>query len=175
MSFIKFTSPKGTAVYPSLTRPDTRFNAEGVYKTGLELPKKEADGLVEKLKEIFVEEFGAKKLAGAKFPFKENEDGTVTFNFKSKTAPKLFDAKGQPIKNAADLKIGGGSKIKCAVAAKAYNAGGATGVVCYLNAVQIIDLVEFGGSPFGAEEGSFEAAAEEKFADAAESSEDIEF
>jgi hypothetical protein len=170
MSITKITTPKGTAVYPSLTRPDTRYNAEGVYKTGLSLTKKEAGEIIDKLKEVYTEEFGAKKLSSAKLPYKEQEDDSVVFNFKSKQAPKLFDSKGNPVKNAADLRIGGGSVIKVSAAMKAYNAGGTTGVTMYLNAVQIIDLVEYSGSPFGAEEGGFEAAAEEKFKD-----EEVEF
>jgi hypothetical protein len=171
----KFTSPKGTAVYPSLTKPDTRYNAEGVYKTGLELKGKDAEGLKETLKEVFIEEFGAKKMSGAKLPMKENEDGSITFNFKSKNQPKVFDAKGNPVKNLADLRLGGGSVIKVAAAAKAYNAGGNTGVTLYLNAVQIIDLVEYNGSPFGQEEGNFEAAAEEKFSETSADDSEVDF
>ena len=171
----KFVTPKGKAVYPSLTRPDTRYNEEGVYKTGLTMSEKDAQKFMEMLKEVYTEEFGAKKLPSAKLPFKKNDDGSVVFNFKSKNAPKLFDSKGNPIKDISELRVGGGSTIKIAGAAKAYNAGGATGVTCYLNSVQVIDLVEYSSSPFGAEEGGFEAAASEKFADATEESEDVDF
>lgn len=172
----KFVTPKGRAVYPSLVRPDTRYNEEGVYKTGLEMSEKDAEKFVEDLKACYTEEFGAKKLASAKLPFKKNDDGSIVFNFKSKNAPKIFDAKGNPIKDASDLRVGGGSVIKVAGAMKAYNAGGSTGVTCYLNSVQIIDLVEYNGSPFGAEEGGFEAAAQEKFGESkAEEAEDVDF
>lgn len=172
----KFVTPKGRAVYPSIIRPDTRYNEEGVYKTGLEMSAKDAEKFVEDLKACYTEEFGAKKLASAKLPFKKNDDGSIVFNFKSKNAPKIFDAKGNPIKDASDLRVGGGSVIKVAGAMKAYNAGGSTGVTCYLNSVQIIDLVEYNGSPFGAEEGGFEAAAQEKFGESkAEEAEDVDF
>jgi hypothetical protein len=174
----KFVTPKGRAVYPSIIRPDTRYNEEGVYKTGLELSPKDAEKLVEDLKACYVEEFGAKKLPSAKLPFKKNDDGTLVFNFKSKNAPKIFDAKGNPIKDPSELRVGGGSVVKIAGAMKAYNAGGATGVTCYLNSVQIISLVEWGGSgPFSAEEGDFEAAAEEKFGEKekAAETEDVDF
>ena len=170
----KFVTPKGKAVYPSLTRPDTRYNEDGVYKTGMEFTAKEAEKFMETLKGVYVEEFGAKKLPSAKLPFKKNDDGTVVFNFKSKNMPKIFDSKGNPIKDLSELRIGGGSSLKIAGAAKAYNAGGNTGVTCYLNSVQVIDLVEYNGSPFGAEEGGFEAAASEKFAEA-EATEDVDF
>lgn len=170
----KFVTPKGRAVYPSVIRPDTRYNEEGVYKTGLEMSEKDAEKFVEDLKACYTEEFGAKKLSSAKLPFKKNDDGTYVFNFKSKNAPKLFDAKGNPIKDTSELRVGGGSVFKIAGAMKAYNAGGTTGVTCYLNSVQIIDLVEYNGSPFGAEEGGFEAAAEEKFGES-KVTEDVDF
>lgn len=170
----KFVTPKGKAVYPSLTRPDTRYNEDGVYKTGMLFSEQEADKFMDTLKEVYSEEFGAKKLSSAKMPFKKNDDGTVTFNFKSKNAPKIFDSKGNPIKDISELRIGGGSTLKIAGAAKAYNAGGNTGVTCYLNSVQVIDMVEYSSSPFGAEEGGFEAAASEKFAEA-EEAEDVDF
>lgn len=174
MSITKFTSPKGRASYPSLTSPDTRFSAEGVYKTGLIVSEKDAEKLIETLKEVFVEEFGAKKLNTAKMPYKANDDGTVTFNFKSKQKPKLFDSKGQPIRDSVELKVGSGSVVKIAGAAKAYNAGGSSGVTLYLNAVQIIDLVEYSSSPFGAEDGSFEAS-EETFSATEKEEEAIDF
>lgn len=170
----KFVTPKGKAVYPALTRPDTRYNEEGVYKTGLLFSEKEAEKFIETLKEVYVEEFGAKKLPSAKLPYKQNEDGTVAFNFKSKNAPKIYDSKGNPIKDVSELRIGGGSTLRINGAAKAYNAGGSTGVTCYLNSVQVIDLVEYNSSPFGAEEGGFVAAASEKFAEA-EEAEDVDF
>jgi hypothetical protein len=170
----KFVTPKGRAVYPSVIRPDTRYNEEGVYKTGLEMSAKDAEKFVEDLKACYTEEFGAKKLASAKLPFKKNDDGSIVFNFKSKNAPKLFDAKGNPIRDTSDLRVGGGSVFKVAGAMKAYNAGGSTGVTCYLNSIQIIDLVEYNGSPFGAEEGGFEAAAEEKFGES-KVAEDVDF
>lgn len=170
----KFVTPKGRAVYPSVIRPDTRYNEEGVYKTGLEMSAKDAEKFVEDLKACYTEEFGAKKLASAKLPFKKNDDGSIVFNFKSKNAPKLFDAKGNPIRDTSDLRVGGGSVFKIAGAMKAYNAGGSTGVTCYLNSIQIIDLVEYNGSPFGAEEGGFEATAEEKFGES-KVAEDVDF
>ena len=42
-----YTSPKGTASYPWLNRPDTKFNANGVYTTRLIIPSKEAQEFVD--------------------------------------------------------------------------------------------------------------------------------
>lgn len=138
-------TPKGTAGYLNLLVPDTRFDPEGKYKANITLSAEQAEKLVELFKEEAVDELGPKKAAKAKMPGKENEDGSVTFTFKSKSKPKLFDAKGNPIKNADDLRIGGGSTIRVKGAAKAYENGANIGVTLYLNEVQIIKLVEYGG------------------------------
>jgi hypothetical protein len=44
-----FTSPIGTAVFPWITKTDTRFNADGVYKTELSVPFEEAQSFIAKL------------------------------------------------------------------------------------------------------------------------------
>ena len=150
------TSPKGTASYPWLTKPDTKFSAEGVYKTGLTVKGKDAQAFQEDIKAAFIDEFGQSKLAKAHLPWKEEEDGSVTFNFKSKMKPRLFDSKGQAITN--DPAVSGGSVIKVSCAFGPYNKGANMGVALYLNAVQIIELVEYSSSPFGEEEGGYVAS-----------------
>lgn len=151
-----FVSPKGTAAYAWLTKADTKFNPEGTFKTSLVVPKKDAEPFMAQIKEAFVEEQGTKKLAKANLSYEENEDGTVTFKFKSKQKPKLFDSKGKPI--TGDVSVGNGSKIKVAGGFGPYDKGANAGVALYLNSVQIIDLVEWtGSSAFGEEEGSFVA------------------
>lgn len=186
----QFTSPKGHASWPKLTKPDYEHDPKGIYKTGLVVKAEDAEELKEMLKEVFVEEFGAKKLATAKMPYKELDDGTVAFSFKMyaervdkktnevvKQSPKLFDSKGNPIKDPKELRIGGGTYMRVAGAAKAYSKGGNTGVTMYLNSAQILKLVEYGGaSPFSADdEGDFEATAEAKFSDSSTDSDDIDF
>lgn len=149
-----FVTPKGTAAYPWLTKADTKFSAEGVYKTSLVLSASEAKAFQEDIKAAFVEEFGQSKLAKAHLPWKE-EDGNVIFNFKSKIKPRLFDSKGKAITN--DPAVSGGSVIKVSGAFGPYNKGANMGVALYLNAVQIIELVEYSSSPFGEEEGGYVA------------------
>ncbi len=154
----KITTPKGVAMYPWLNKPDTKWSTEGVYKLSLAVPNddKECIELCEKIREAFVDEFGNKKLAKAIFPFKDDGEGNIVFSFKSKKQPRLFNAKGQPLKNTEDLKVGGGTIAKVAASINPYDKGINTGVSLYLNAVQIIELVEFGSkSMFGEEEGSF--------------------
>lgn len=148
----KYVTPKGIAGYPKLTRPDTKFNAEGVYSTSLTMDKKTAQPLIDKIEEAYTEEFGAKALPKANWPYKE-EDGQVTFKFKSKQKPKLFDAKGTPIKEAAELSVGSGSVLKVSGSISCRAVSGKNYATLYMNAVQIIDLVEYSSSPFEAEDG----------------------
>ena len=54
-----------------------------------------------------------------------------------------------------NLNVGTGSTIKVACGLSTYSAGGNTGVTMYLNAVQVIDLVEFGSNAFSAEDGGY--------------------
>lgn len=169
----KYVSPKGTAGYPKLTRPDTKFKAEGEYSTALSMDKKSAQPLIEQIKQAFVEEFGAKAEPKANYPFKE-EDGQVTFKFKSKNKPKLYDSHGKPIKAVDELNIGSGSTLKVAGAISCRQVSGKYYATLYMNQVQVINLVEFSSSPFGQEEGDFTA---EDVAPAAssESDEEVEF
>ena len=46
MAKAKFTSPKGTAMWPWLSKPDTRFDAEGKYKSDLLVKKEDAKEIV---------------------------------------------------------------------------------------------------------------------------------
>lgn len=172
----KYVSPKGTAGYPKLTRPDTKFKAEGEYSTSLTMGKKIAAPLVAQIEEAYVEEFGAKAVAKANYPFKEDDEGNITFKFKSKNKPKLFDAGGKPIKDE-ELNVGSGSVLKVAGAISCRAVSGKNYATLYMNQVQVIDLVEFSGSPFGAEEGSFvaEEPAAGFGADTSDTNEEVDF
>lgn len=159
MSYKYFITNRGIAVYPKLIKPDTKFDAEGVFKTGLKMSREAAQPLVDLAKECFTDEYGPKKLSTAQMPFKdvEGEEDSVEVSLKTKERPKFFDRRGSPIKNVDALKLGGGSTLKIKGAMKAYTSGGKMGVSLYINEVQIIDLKEFGGSSFTEEEGSFDA------------------
>ena len=152
MAKAKFTSPKGAAMWPWLSKPDTRYDAEGKYKSDLIVKKEDAKEFVELAKQVFIEEFGEKSLSKAKWPYmNDDEAGGLKIRAKSSKKPMLVDAKGNVIKG--DLAVGNGSTIKLAGVLTSYSAGGNIGVTAYLNAVQIIDLVEFGGSQFEEEDG----------------------
>ena len=93
MAKAKYTSSKGTAMWPWLAKPDTRFDAEGKYKTDLLVKKEDAQEFVDMAKQIFIEEFGEKSLAKAKWPFmNDDEAGGIKIRAKSSKKPTLFDA-----------------------------------------------------------------------------------
>lgn len=144
------------------------------------------DAAVEQMKEELAEKKGAaaaKKIKLADKPWKPEEDkdtgkptGNILFNFKLKAkvksrktdevyeqSPHIFDAKGKRI--AVVPRIGGGSQVKVsAQLVPFYTAQVGAGLSMRLKAVQLIELVEFGGGNassygFGEEEG-YEASDE---------------
>lgn len=173
----RFTSPAGTAVYPYLNQPDTKFDAAGVYKTKLSMPIADAESLMAQLEDLHKQALAdakkansGKRIKEAELPFLVNEeDGTVAFSLKlkAKVTPKngkpfeqvvaLFDAKGAPLSRS--VKIGGGSTIKCAFEAVPFFAAQVgAGITLRLLAVQVLDLKTFGGASadafgFGVEDG----------------------
>jgi len=176
----RLLSVKGTAVYPWLTEPDTRFNADGEYSVQLKVPEEEATGMI-KVIEATWEEY-RKTLTGAKakkaptslgynieYDDEGVETGFVLFKFKTKAsyiskktgkrmemAPDLFDAKGKPLKGLKALWSG--SIIKVNYSPAGYESGVNLGVTLRLNAVQVIELRKGGSGDassygFGEEEG----------------------
>lgn len=83
----------------------------------------------------------------------------------------FFDARGRKMKTAPT--IGGGSTLKLGVTMRPYvvDSSGQVGVTFYLNAVQVIDLVSYGGRDasaygFGEEDGyEYDEDAASQFAD----------
>ena len=164
----KFVSPKGTAGYPKLTRPDTKFKAEGEYSTTLTMNEKDGKAFLDKIKEACAEEAGNKAAQGAQYPCKV-EDGQYVFKFKSKNKPKLYDSHGKPITETEELRVGSGSVLKVAGSMSFPKVEGKQYASLYMNQVQIVDLVEYGNSPFGDEGGGFSAATEAAAEDESES------
>lgn len=175
----RFVSPKGTASYPYLTKPDTKFNPDGEYKVSLIVAGAAASKTIDFLTEQHdaavsnaKKENSGKRVKEGELPFIENDDGTVTFKFKlkAKVIPKngnqfeqkpiLFDAKGKPL--VGEPKVGGGSTIKvCYEVVPYYTAIAGAGVSLRLKAVQIIELKEYSG---GGNAESYGFCEEEGFA-----------
>lgn len=171
---MKFTTPKGKAVYPHLKRPDVKFHDLGQYKADILVPIEEAKPLMQKLLNMWKMECGtaANKFDNFMFTVETDEDGEPTgqvlFKLRVKNKlrkdgeiwdrkPKLFDASLTPCPNANPF---GGSTM--AVSAEAYawsTKDGRKGVSLQPLAVQIVNLVEgkdnadAGGFGFEATEG----------------------
>jgi hypothetical protein len=175
---VTFTTPKGIAQYPWLSKPDTKFSEEGDYKVNLVLSKQDALPILKQINEVYAENYEkeVKKANGKEVkksvpPYAEEFDdagqptGNVILRFKSKAAykPAIFDAKGIPM---IDSNIWGGSEIKVNGSVAPYFTSliGA-GVALRLRAVQVIQYVEggSGGADRFGEEVGYEHKAAETF------------
>jgi hypothetical protein len=132
-----FTTPKGAAGYPHLFQPD-EYKGSSKYKVSLTLTAEAAAPLLELIEEERLE-LGKKAKTSPGNPYKANDDGTLTFKFSSKMAPKIVDSAGNRI--ADEIRIGGGSIIQVKGTFKAYEGLGG-GVSAYLNEVRLIKVVE---------------------------------
>ena len=162
-------TPAGKAIWPKLTKPDTKFNADGEYNVKLSIPSEEAQDLITTLdnaynnaQETAKDKNPGKKIKPASKPYTEelddqgNETGNILVSFKCKAkitdkngnsfanAPTLVDSKNQPFPKGQD--IWGGSTLRVAFnAIPYYTAMAGAGVSLRLKAVQVINLVTGGG------------------------------
>lgn len=167
---VRITTPTCKLQYPKLIEPETKFNPEGVFKVVGVIDAAEADAISTQLDELLArhkESLKAQaptqkfKLADLPFAF-EDIDGKPSFVVKTKqkasgvdrdgrrwtAAPALFDAKGHPIKDRDSLKnMWSGTVGRISFDAQPfYQAAIGAGITLRLRAVQIISLVEGGGS-----------------------------
>jgi hypothetical protein len=185
----KITTPIGTAKYPWLNDPDTRFNPDGEYRVELVVSAEDGAPLRESMISMRDKAMAEYKKAGggkgvkacAAFPVVENEDGTFSIKAKLKAKvatksgrsweqrPILFDSRGTPIKG--DVRIGSGSRLRLSVEAAPFNAPAiGVGLTLRLRGVQVIEVREprsnsatdFG---FGAEETGFVSETFDNFED----------
>lgn len=151
------TSPKGIASYPHLNKADFKFDEDGVWKTDLIVAKDDAtEAFCDAVKEVASEAFG-KKASEAHLPFFDHaeDDTKVVLRFSTKYEPALHSASGAKVSRRNLPTIGSGSLLKIMTAAESWEGKG-KGVKLYLNAVQIIDMVEYGAADFENEEGGWE-------------------
>ena len=196
----RYVSPKGEALWAKLDTPDYTFKDDGELSIDLVVDEDTAEAMREKHSDLLKEQIAevkkekkSKKIKlaaneGMSIKPQENEEGEETGKYvikfstvgttrdgTEKTVP-VFDAKGNKLDTA--LKVGNGSTVKVCYSPSAYySAALGAGVKLYLNAVQVLDLVEFSGGSaesygFEEEEG-FEAAAEsDDFGETAEGEEE---
>lgn len=192
----KLTNVRGIARYPHLNEPDTKFDADGLYKVTVEVSAAVAAPLIaeftamqKKAMAEFQAEKKGKRATAVDLPITPkldedlNETGVYEVKAKMKASGTsqrtgkpytrklpIFDSFGNP----TNAKVGGGSEIIISVNAREWsNPKGECSVTCYLEAVQVVRLVEGGSASsskfgFGAIEGGF--AADEAQGDAADAS-----
>ena len=170
MQLARVTTPLGSAVWPYLNTPDTKFDEDGVYKVSLRLDQDDEavsslvsllQGEADKWYKSMTKEKKKPKLKKADLPWNEviDEDGNPTgeteirFKLKAKIRTKddrvienrvaLFDAEGTPFKSE-DI-IGSGSKLKVCADVWGYMAPIGCGVTLRIVAVQVLALKTYEG------------------------------
>ena len=176
------TTPKGKAVWPRIDTPDTKFDEDGVYSCKLHVSEadfKAFEALVKpKLDAAYKDECsrqGKEKIRmAASSPLRINDEGDYEIYAKQKakvhTKSKgtlefsitAVDSQGKKI----DMpKIGSGSTLKMAVEVNTWFVPSqGFGYTLRLRAVQVLDLIEYGGGDssfgFGAEEDGYVGSGE---------------
>lgn len=175
-------TPKGVLVFPWLTKADTKFNAEGVYKTSFALEGDEAeefaemlDGVLAEAEKYYTEELTPRAKAQARVasPYEEELDddgeptGRVLFRFKQNATIKRKDGSVTKVKlPVVDSKrkptsepVYGGTVAKLAYYIRGYfmQSNKTIGLTLHPLAVQVIEKPGAAGgnaaSLFGEEEG----------------------
>lgn len=163
----QIVTPVGTAYYAHLFKPAVFEGKTGDYEISVVFPgnyteklKNMIDKVLEQAKES--EKFKGKKFTRPLLGYQEKDEDDETFHgatvFKFKMKPEgtnsktgetfkrkvaVFDASKALVK---DIAIGNGTTVKvCATIAPYYTSKTVHGIGLYMEAVQIIDLVEWTG------------------------------
>ena len=179
-------TPVGTAQYPKLVVPDTKFNPDGLFSCKLTVSEEDYNAFRAQLQPHIEREYnkyciakGKDKLPTANEPVRINADGDYEINAKqvARVTTKqgetidfkiaLYDADVNPITN--EPNIGSGSKMRLSVQPYFWFVPSqGFGYTLRLKAAQILELVEYdaGGHGFSKESGftaseSFESVIED--------------
>ena len=145
---IVLQTPIARTRYSHLSKPDTKFNSDGEYKTELVLEKntEETKAFVKSVEEAARAYYGA-DAAKAMLPLKTDaETGELIFKAKSSFKPKFVDSDGVLLREANIPNIFSGSEIRMFVTLKPTAAQGKIYVSSYIQAVQLINVVESSSS-----------------------------
>lgn len=182
MAIQNYVTCKGKAIYPHLRTPDM-FEGNDLGFTirlmpSVEDAQKFEEFLLRELdKAAALPEFAGKRLnaPNALIGMSETKEGDTVFKFKTKSSYRtksgdimnrvvpIYDSQGKPLPKNVD--IGHGSIVKVAFSIQPYyKTKNIRGLTLYLNAVQVLELVERGDGDaasfgFGAEEGGYVAPA----------------
>lgn len=172
-----YTTPKGTAVWPRLDTPDTKFDDDGLYSCKLHVSEGDFKAFEAQINQQVEADYkaecasqGKDKLRRASStPIRITDEGDYEIYAKQKAKVHTkskgtleftvasFDSQGKKIEMP---KVGSGSTLKMAVEVNTWFVPSqGFGYTLRLRAVQVIDLVEFGGGEsgfgFGAEEDGY--------------------
>lgn len=192
--FTTGVTPKGSLLFPHIYEPEQYEGKDVGYTVNIKFDQKETDAFIavidkelEKAKHSIKLKPGQKWSAEPFLGYREDKDGDIVFKFKAnshyttksgethKVTIPVFDAHGKPIKDP--LSIGNGTIAKVAYTLVPYWISKVVnGIKLRLDAVQIIDLKEYGekdakGYGFGEEEG-FSAPEEDDDSPFVDSSEE---
>lgn len=169
------TTGIGTASYPKLIVPDTKFNADGLFSCRITVSEEDFKAFRAQLDPIIEKAYKAtctaqgKEVKRANEPCKINDSGEYEIYAKQaakiKVSPTadnpdgvvefkiaLFDANVKPITD--EPKIGSGTKLRMSVTPYTwYVPSQGFGYTLRLKAVQIIELLEYQSTGFTATEG----------------------
>lgn len=156
------TTPLGTAVYPRIDNPDTKFNEDGVYTCKLHVSEDDFNNFKLKFDEMFeraynkeCQEKGKQLRKAPSLPVRITDEGD--YEIYAKQVAKRNTSKGllefsiavydsQGNKMATAPKVGSGSKLRMSVEPSFWFVSSqGFGCTLRLRAVQVIDLVEYGG------------------------------
>lgn len=179
-------TPIGTAVFPNLTKPDTEFSEDGVYRTKLALdPALPAtQKMLEELDVILKEAVEAVKEATGKAKVQvhplwtkevvkdddgnETETGNILINVKTNAIRKSKDGQRAKVNlKIVDSKrhdhpkstpIYGGSRLRIAFWPRPNFTQGKLFLTLYITAVQVVELVTSNSDDFFDDEDGYEAA-----------------
>jgi len=176
-----FTTGIGVLDYPHINKPKTQGKfPTGQFHANLILEGEALESITARVDAFGEKAFGKKWAVLREMkeysPLKPNKNGDVYLANKSKDRPRVADVKGTLIPFKYMPNIGNGTKARLNVTLNKWEKG----VNCYVNGVQIIELVEYtgGNAKFedasdagGAEGYTYEGGDDSGFADAEESNE----
>ena len=177
------TTPKGKAVWPKVAAPDTKFDEDGMYSCKLHVSEADFRAFEESIKPLITKGYeeelsrqGKQKLRmAASTPVRITDEGDFEIYAKQKAkvhtkrsgtlefSVAAVDSTGAKI--ATMPNVGSGSELKMAVELNTWFVPSqGFGYSLRLRAIQILDLVEFGGDSqsfgFGAEADGYVGSGE---------------
>lgn len=139
-------TPVGIAKWAHLDKPKEPYKGKGEPKYQIDIVFDSKDAGWQKWGKDLSD--AIKKINGKQSPIKKELDSNdqptgkyyATFKTSDKFQPRIFDKHGKLLEG---VRIGNGSKVRVSYIENAYDSFGG-GINLYLNAVQVLELVDFG-------------------------------